>query len=91
MLTCCFFNLAANVGSYTQGRTAGEFLSSRKAARTERYPQKTTAAALAGLLMLMAVILCQMLFYHINLCNHTSIIRRYLQYFLTLNIFQPKV
>jgi len=44
-----------NVGSYTQGRTAGDlansdfqFLSSRKAARAERYTPKTTAAALDG-------------------------------------------
>ena len=37
-----------NVGSYTQGRIAGDFLSSRKAARAERCPPKTTAAALAG-------------------------------------------
>jgi len=43
-----FLSLAANVGSYTQGRTAGDFLSSRKAARAERYPPKTTAAELAG-------------------------------------------
>jgi hypothetical protein len=41
-------NLAHNVGSYTQGRTAGGFLSSRKAARAERCPPKTTAAGLAG-------------------------------------------
>jgi len=40
--------MAANVGSYTQGRIAGDFLSSRKAARAERYPQKTTAAGLDG-------------------------------------------
>ena len=37
-----------NVGSYTQGRIAGDFLSSRKAAWAERYTPKTTAAALAG-------------------------------------------
>ena len=37
-----------NVGSYTQGRIAGDFLSSRKAARAERYTPKTTAAALDG-------------------------------------------
>jgi len=37
-----------NVGSYTQGRIAGDFLSSRKAARAERCPPKTTAAALDG-------------------------------------------
>jgi len=40
--------LVANVGSYTQGRTAGDFLSSRKTARAERYTPKTTAAALDG-------------------------------------------
>ena len=47
--------LAYNVGSYTQGRIAGDlaiadfqFLSNRKAARAERCPPKTTAAALAG-------------------------------------------
>ena len=34
-----------NVGSYTQGRTAGDFLSNRKAAWAERCPPKTTAAA----------------------------------------------
>jgi len=44
----CALNLAHNVGSYTQGRIAGDFLSSRKAARAERYPPKTTAAALDG-------------------------------------------
>jgi hypothetical protein len=38
----------SDVGSYTQGRIAGDFLSSRKAARAERYPPKTTAAALDG-------------------------------------------
>jgi len=37
-----------NVGSYTQGRIAGDFLSSRKAAWAERCPPKTTAAGLAG-------------------------------------------
>jgi len=41
-------NIGGNVGSYTQGRTAGDFLSSRKAARAERCPPKTTAAALDG-------------------------------------------
>ena len=41
-------NMAGNVGSYTQGRIAGDFLSSRKAARAERCPPKTTAAELAG-------------------------------------------
>jgi len=41
-------NLVANGGSYTQGRIAGDFPSSRKAARAERYPPKTTAAALDG-------------------------------------------
>ena len=40
--------LTANVGSYTQGRTAGDFLSSRKVARAERCTPKTTAAALDG-------------------------------------------
>jgi len=40
--------LAPNVGSYTQGRTAGDFLSSRKAARAERCTPKTTAADLDG-------------------------------------------
>jgi hypothetical protein len=40
--------LTANVGSYTQVRTAGNFLSSRKAARAERCPPKTDAAELAG-------------------------------------------
>lgn len=40
--------LAANVGSYTQVRIAGDFLSSRKAARAERCPPKTTAAGLDG-------------------------------------------
>jgi hypothetical protein len=42
------FRLVGNVGSYTQVRTAGDFLSSRNAARAERYPPKTTAAGLAG-------------------------------------------
>jgi len=42
------FKVAYNVGSYTQGRTAGDFLSSRKDARAERCPPKTTAAELAG-------------------------------------------
>ena len=37
-----------NVGSYTQGRIAGDFLSSRNAAQAERCPPKTTAAALDG-------------------------------------------
>jgi len=41
-------NMAYNVGSYTQGRIAGDFLSSRKAAWAERCTPKTTAAALAG-------------------------------------------
>jgi hypothetical protein len=40
--------LAGNVGSYTQGRIAGDFLSSRKAARAERCPPKTTVAGLEG-------------------------------------------
>jgi len=42
------FKMAYNGGSYTQGRTAGDFLSSRKAAWAERYTLKTTAAALDG-------------------------------------------
>jgi len=37
-----------HVGSYTQGRIAGDFLSSREAARAERCTPKTTAAALDG-------------------------------------------
>ena len=41
-------NLVHNVGSYTQGRTAGDFLSSRKAARAEKCTPKTTAAGLDG-------------------------------------------
>jgi len=40
--------MAYNVGSYTQGRIAGDFLSSRKAARAERCTPQTTAAALDG-------------------------------------------
>jgi len=40
--------MAYNVGSYPQGRIAGDFLSSRKAAWAERYPPKTTATGLAG-------------------------------------------
>ena len=42
--------LPHNVGSYTQGRIAGDFLSSRKTARAraERCTPKTTAAELAG-------------------------------------------
>jgi hypothetical protein len=42
------FIIGYNVGSYTQGRIAGDFLSSRKAARAERCPPKTTDAELAG-------------------------------------------
>jgi len=42
------FKIAHNVGSYTQGRIAGDFLSSRKTARAERYTPKTTATALDG-------------------------------------------
>ena len=38
--------LATNVGSYTQGRIAGDFLSGQKVARAERCTPKTTAAAL---------------------------------------------
>jgi hypothetical protein len=38
----------SDVGSYTQGRIAGDFLSSRKTAWAERYTPKTTAAALDG-------------------------------------------
>jgi len=46
---CLFvFKLVPNVGSYTQGRLAGNFLSSRKATRAERCILKTTAAELAG-------------------------------------------
>jgi len=44
----CRFTIGYNVGSYTQVRTAGDFLSSRKAARAERCPPKTTVAALDG-------------------------------------------
>jgi len=43
----CRLKMAYNVGSYTQGRIAGDFLPSRKAARAERCPPKTTAAELA--------------------------------------------
>jgi hypothetical protein len=42
------FTLATNVGSYTQGRIAGDFLSSRKVDRAEKYTPKTTAAELDG-------------------------------------------
>jgi len=45
---CRFVKVTHNVGSYTQGRIAGDFLSSRKAARAERCTPKTTAAELAG-------------------------------------------
>jgi len=48
MILCVALKITPNVGSYTQGRTAGDFLSSRKAARAERYTPKTTAAALDG-------------------------------------------
>jgi len=41
-------NIGSNVGSYTQVRIAGDFLSSRKAARAERCTPKTTDAALDG-------------------------------------------
>jgi len=47
-LLLSLFKLGVNVGSYTQGRIAGDFLSSRKAAWAERYTPKTTAAALDG-------------------------------------------
>ena len=40
--------IGVNVGSYTQVRIAGDFLSSRKTARAERCTPKTTAAALDG-------------------------------------------
>ena len=40
--------LAANLGSYTQGRTAGDLLSSRKDAWVERYTPKTTATKFEG-------------------------------------------
>jgi len=40
--------IVANVGSYTQGRIAGNFLSSRKADWAERCTPKTTATALDG-------------------------------------------
>jgi hypothetical protein len=43
-----YYKKISDVGSYTQERTAGDFLSSRKAARAERYPPKTTAAGLDG-------------------------------------------
>jgi len=49
LLTRGIFSLVVgNGGSYTQGRIAGGFLSSRKAARAERCTPKTTAAELAG-------------------------------------------
>ena len=38
----------SDVGSYTQVRIAGDFLSSRKTARAERYTPKTTAAELVA-------------------------------------------
>ncbi len=41
-------NMPHNVGSYTQVRIAGDFLSSRKTARAERYTPKTNAADLDG-------------------------------------------
>ena len=45
----CYANtIATDVGSYTQWRIAGDFMSSRKAARAERYTPKTTTAALDG-------------------------------------------
>jgi hypothetical protein len=50
--TCITFQAAItighNVGSYTQVRIAGDFLSSRKDARAERCTPKTTATALDG-------------------------------------------
>ena len=43
-----FLQLWFNVGSYTQVRIAGDFLSSRTTARAERYTPTTTATALDG-------------------------------------------
>jgi hypothetical protein len=43
----CQQSLAGKVGSYTQVRTAGDFLSSRKAVRAERCTPKTTATGFA--------------------------------------------
>ena len=43
-----FLQLWFNVGSYTQVRISGDFLSSRKTVWAERCPPKTTAAALDG-------------------------------------------
>jgi len=48
LMLAVFQKIAGNVGSYTQGRTAGDFLSSRKVAQAERCTPKTTAAALDG-------------------------------------------
>jgi len=56
--------MAHNVGSYTQGRIAGDFLSSRNAARAERCTPKTTAAAGVA-----EVISRFSLFVLINMCN----------------------
>jgi len=47
-MVASIFKLGHNVGSYTQGRIAGDFLSNRKAARAERCTPKTTVAALDG-------------------------------------------
>jgi len=48
ILFSCLYIILTNVKSYTQGRIAGDSLSSRKTARAERCTPKTTAAALAG-------------------------------------------
>ena len=55
--------LPHNVGSYTQGRTAGDFLSSRKAARAERCTPETTAAGLAGSWCCSLVVLFSLIFF----------------------------
>jgi len=55
-------NIGGNVGSYTQGRIAGDFLSSRKAAWAERYQSQTTAAGLAGSWCCSLVVLFPLLF-----------------------------
>jgi len=47
-LVACFFALPPTFLSYQVRRIAGDFLSSRKTARAERYTLKTTAAEFAG-------------------------------------------
>jgi hypothetical protein len=67
--------IGGNGGSLRQGRIAGDFLSSRKATRTERYTPKPSAAGLDRKLKLLPVFQSLETFVHFYECKlHANVV-----------------